>query len=331
MEYVLSQPTAQKLQDLINDQGRNYTGPRSGSGQRQLAYVECKTWDRTTASGTGVVAQQTGTGWQYTGTAADMLLLSANDEVLTPGVRYLCLRFGNYYGKDIFEAVAVAPPSRKYPLGNPCLVREAGAVVGIAQRWVQPDGSVKCVVSGDCEGDGCGGGDVPPPPPPPPPAAYFACTEGGCVEDTAGTYPTLEACNTACETWTTYNVFVQVWEHFSIDGICSGGSPTGGFSVTVASSTEGTQLVPVGGVWFTGIPFGTDTTATLIYANDKPVWYWLAGMSCTSGSASTGAGVVVTINGSLCEHYGLSYTIGDCGPTPTPGSVGDVMPIGGIV
>lgn len=330
MEFVLSQPTAQKLQDLIGDTGQTYTGPRTaGSGQRQLAYVECETWDHTTHQGTGVVAQQTGTGWEYTGTAADMLLLSANDEKLTPGVRYLCLRFGNYYGKDIFEAVAVAAPSQKYPLGNPCLVRDGyGNIVGIAQRWVQPDGSVKCVLSGDCGGEGCDGGDVPPPPPPPPPPpAMYACTESGCVVDSEGTYSTLEACNAACESWATYNVFVQVYEHFATDGICMGGTEPGTYSVSVASSTEGSQVIPVGGAWFTGIPFGTDSVATLSYGGSSSVFYWVGGMSCSSGSASTGAGTSCTINGSVCEFIGVSFTIGNCGPTPTPGSTTDVIAI----
>jgi hypothetical protein len=53
----------------------------------------------------------------------------------------------------------------KKPLGNPCLVPDAyGNVVGIAQRWEQPDGSVRCEVSGFCEGEDCGAASVPPPP-----------------------------------------------------------------------------------------------------------------------------------------------------------------------
>lgn len=106
MNYLVSEATANKIRDLIGDTGQGVGNVSSGSAHRQVAFVRCVSWDTGTHQGTGQVAQRDASGWSFTGTAGDMLLLAGNGlENLTVDKRYLALRFGRASTQDIFVAV----------------------------------------------------------------------------------------------------------------------------------------------------------------------------------------------------------------------------------
>jgi hypothetical protein len=242
-----------------------------------------------------------------------MLLLAGNGEDLIVGRRYLALRFGvtrDGYGnplKDIFVATLAGSPNGKYPLGSACLVVNGyGQAVGMAQRIVQPDGSVKCVVTGACTGDeaGCSSSSVP-----------------GAPTPITPTTPPTSPPTPPSPTPTSYDVWVGVYENHSdpTTHVCGSGTQPGTYTVTVTGATPSSHVVPSGGYWFNNVPWGTDTTATLSYSGGGTVSYYVGnlGGSC-GGSGSTGFGTSCTINGHSCDNIAVTFTIGDCGGTPPP-------------
>jgi hypothetical protein len=82
-------------------------------------------------------------------------------------------------------------------------------------------------------------------------------------------------------------------------------------------------VVPSGGIWFTGCPWGTDTTAVLAYGGSELVMWSGVAYGC-GGSGSIGFGTVAPINGSFCDNLGYTFTVGDCGSTPPPSFLDDI-------
>lgn len=185
-----------------------------------------------------------------------------------------------------------------------CLVSDGyGGVAGLALFEEYADGHAECRVVGFCED--CGSADVPvsppspaPPPPPTPPD------------------PPPE----------TYDVFMVVYENEPdpVSGLCSGGTSVGTYTVAVGSSTQGSQVVPAGGIWFTGIPWGTDSSAVISGTSGTVSW-GVTSAGC-GGATGFGSGTTAPINGSTCDNVSVSFAVGDCGPVP-PATSMDVIEV----
>jgi hypothetical protein len=165
LPVVLSTQTASKLRDHLNASPPSRGGVAKGGGVRHVTFIEVTSavdgygyYDCLPCDWLGELEE-----WEY---HQQCLCREPNGGTLTVGEKYLALNAGTFGGVDVYLTAGCPSINRPYPLDAGCLVRDDyGEITGIAQRWVQTDGSVQCVETADCE---CLTPSPPPPPPPPP-------------------------------------------------------------------------------------------------------------------------------------------------------------------